>query len=84
MLRGGHLAPDQSRVEAAASEELAVATGFNNVAPIQHCQEIGVAHRRQPMRDDDRRAVAQCWIGATLLKPVATASSSLAAASTRD
>ncbi len=54
----GHLAADQPRVEPVAGEELVVAAGLDEMSAIQHRQQVGVAHGRQPMGDDDRRAVA--------------------------
>ena len=44
-------------VEAAARDQLSVVTGLDDPAFVEHDERIGVAHRRQPVGDDDGRAV---------------------------
>ena len=42
----GDLAADQAGVEPASGEELGVAAGLDEIAAIEHREEIGVAHSR--------------------------------------
>ena len=57
-LRGGPVAV-QARVQPAAGEELVVRALLDHLSVLEHDDEVGVADRRQPVRDDERRPVGQ-------------------------
>ena len=52
------LVADQAGVEAVAGDQFGMASGLDQTAVIEHRQQVGVAHGREAMGDDDRRAVA--------------------------
>ena len=52
------LALDQLGVEAAAREQAFMGPGLDQAPGIEHRDQLGVAHRRQPMGDDDGGALA--------------------------
>src|ERR1700682_5278191 len=54
----GDLTADQAGVEAVESKELAMAAGLDEMSAVEHRQQIRVTDGRQPMRNDDRRAIA--------------------------
>src|SRR5205085_7704788 len=58
LLGRAQLAADQAGIEAATHEELGVIADFDEAPAVEHREEVGVAHGRQPMRNDDCRAVA--------------------------
>ena len=61
LTRGGRrveLDPVQPRIDAAAREQLGVRALLDDAAVVEHDDAVGVLDRRQPVRDDDRRAAA--------------------------
>src|SRR5215213_7389380 len=53
-----HLQALHAGIGAAAGDQRLVRSGFDDAARFHNHDEIGVAHRRQPVRDDERRAAA--------------------------
>src|SRR6187551_2796359 len=51
------VARDESRVLAAESKELVMRPALHDAAVIEHEDLVGVANRREPVRDRNRRAV---------------------------
>ncbi len=49
----------QARVQPPAGEELVVRALLDHLSVLEHDDEVGVADRRQPVRDDERRPVGQ-------------------------
>ena len=61
LLRGAtqrKLALDQLGIEAAAREKAFMGSSLDEAPGIEHCYQLRVAHRRQPMGDDDGGAIA--------------------------
>src|SRR5689334_1825376 len=49
-LRAAELAADQPRIKTVAGEQLGMGSGLDQPALVEHDQDIGVAHRREPVR----------------------------------
>jgi len=73
-------ATEHPRVGAAAAHQFVVVAGLADRAALEHEDAVGVAHGRQSVRDDQRRAAAQRG-GQRLLQPRLVALSMLAVAS---
>src|SRR6516165_66278 len=58
VLRCGDLSADEPCIQTSPGEELRVAAGFHKLSAIEHREEVGVANGREPVRNNDRRAVA--------------------------
>src|SRR6516225_9374821 len=58
LLGAAELAADQPRIEPVAGQQFAMGAGLDEPATVEHGEPVDVAHGRQPMGDDDGRAVA--------------------------
>src|SRR5689334_22305387 len=46
----------ERRVLTALGAELGVGAGYDDATAVDHVNDVGVAHRREPVRDDEARA----------------------------